>query len=235
MAYDVKQKISHPAPTRAELGLPDAAFVFCAYNNSFKIAPNIFDIWMRLLKEVPGSVLLMARTNAPAAGNLRREAQSRGIDPDRLHFAKYVADPADHLARYRTADLFLDTLPFNAQTTACDALWAGLPVLTCVGSSFVGRVATSLLSAVGLPDLITHSLKDYEALALKLARESSMLAEIKARLARNLAIHPLFDSVRFTRHVEAAFVRMWERYQRGEGPAGFAVKPQERTEAGGTC
>jgi predicted O-linked N-acetylglucosamine transferase (SPINDLY family) len=230
MAYDVKQKISHPAPTRAELGLPDAAFVFCAYNNSFKIAPDIFDIWMRLLNEVPGSVLLMARTNATAASNLRREAKSRGIDPDRLHFALYVADPADHLARYRTADLFLDTLPFNAQTTACDALWAGLPVLTCLGTSFVGRVAASLLSAVGLPEMITHSLEDYEALALKLARDPSMLAEIKARLARNLEIYPLFNIVRFTRHVEAAFMQMWERYQRGEGPAGFAVEPRDVTE-----
>jgi protein O-GlcNAc transferase len=174
--------------------------------------------------------LLMARTNATAASNLRLEAQSRGIDPDRLHFALYVADPADHLARYRTADLFLDTLPFNAQTTACDALWAGLPVLTCLGSSFVGRVAASLLSAVGLPEMITHSLEDYEALALKLARDPSMLAEIKARLARNLEVYPLFDIVRFTRHVEAAFMQMWGRYQRGEGPAGFAVEPRDRTE-----
>jgi protein O-GlcNAc transferase len=143
-----------------------------------------------------------------------------------LHFAPFVKDLADHLARYRAADLFLDTLPFNAQTTACDALWAGLPVLTCLGSTFVGRVAAGLLNAVGLPELITSSATDYEALAVKLATDAPMLAGIKAKLARNRTVYPLFDSTRFTRHVEAALIQMWQRSQQGERPISFAVEPQ---------
>jgi protein O-GlcNAc transferase len=229
LAFDSTQKISAHAPTRAELGLPETGFVFCAYNNSYKIRPAIFDIWMRLLHEVEGGVLWLLRASDATASNLRREAAARGVDSGRLIFASYVPRIEDHLARYRVADLFLDTLPFNAQTTACDALWAGLPVVTRLGETFVGRVAASVLSAVGLPELITHSADEYEALALKLAREPGLLAEFKSKLARNRATYPLFDSERFTRHMEAAYTTMWERWQRGESPQGFSVEPHRGT------
>ena len=211
-------------PTRAELGLPEAGFVFCAYNNTFKILPPAFDAWMRLLSQVPGSVLWLSGANVTAVNNLRREAMARGVDPARLCFAPFVKEISDHLARYRLVDLFLDTLPFNAHTTACDALWAGVPVLTCLGSTFVGRVAASLLSAVGLPELITNSMEEYEALALNLATDPALLAGIKAKLERHRDTHPLFDSRRFTRHVETAFTQMWQRSQRGQPPASFAVE-----------
>jgi predicted O-linked N-acetylglucosamine transferase (SPINDLY family) len=157
----------------------------------------------------------------------------RGVDPERLVFAPRVAGWKDHLARQRLADLFLDTLPYNAQITAKDALSVGLPVLTCLGGAFAGRVAASLLNAAGLPELITRSLPEYEALALKLATDRAMLADIRAKLARNRATHPLFDTDRFRRHIEAAYVTMWERHQRGEPPAGFAVPvlPRDGTAA----
>jgi predicted O-linked N-acetylglucosamine transferase (SPINDLY family) len=158
-----------------------------------------------------------------AKSNLIREAVRRGIDEKRLVFAEQVPSPSGHLARLRLADLFLDTLPYNAHSTANDALWAGLPVLTCLGNSFAGRVASSLLLAVGLPELVTESLSSYEALALKLAREPELLAAVKAKLKRNRDTHPLFNTARFTRHLEAAFTIMWERHQRGERPAAFAV------------
>jgi protein O-GlcNAc transferase len=226
LAYDTKRNISEQIPSRTELGLPEAGFVFFAYNNHYKLTPAFFDIWMRLLHAVEGSVLWLTGANATTMNNLRREAQARGADPSRLVFAPFMKRTEDHLARYRLADLFLDTLPFNAQTTACDALWAGLPVLTCRGETFVGRVAASLLHAVGLPELVTENLADYEALALKLAREPAMLAEIKAKLARNRDTFPLFDTARFTRHIEAAYTTMWETWQRGEPPRSFAVAPQ---------
>ena len=160
--------------------------------------------------------------------NLRREAERCGIDPQRLIFARKVADNADHLARQRLADLFLDTLPYNAHTTASDALWAGLPVLTCLGETFAGRVAASLLRAIGLPELITTSLDEYEALALKLASDPALLATIKSKLVQNRETYPLFNTARFTRHIEAAYITMWERYQRGEPPAAFAVGEEDR-------
>ena len=162
--------------------------------------------------------------NATAQRNLRQEAAARGIDSHRLIFAPRVA-PEHHLARHRLADLFLDTLPYNAHTTASDALWAGLPVLTCMGTTFAGRVAASLLRAIGLPELITHSLDAYQSLALQLASNPTRLGEIRQKLARNRESWPLFDTDRFRRHIEAAYVEMWERHQRGELPASFAVAP----------
>jgi predicted O-linked N-acetylglucosamine transferase (SPINDLY family) len=180
---------------------------------------------MRLLRAVEGSVLWLSGANASAMRNLRREAEARGVDATRLIFAPRLERMEDHLARHRLADLFLDTLPYNAHTTASDALWAGLPVLTCQGETFAGRVAASLLHAVGLPELVTANLADYEALALKLAREPTLLAEIKAKLARNRDTTPLFDTERFTRHIESAYVNMWERWQRGEPPQSFSVAP----------
>jgi len=160
-----------------------------------------------------------------ASRNLRREAQQRGVAPERLVFAPHMP-LEDHLARHRLADIFLDTLPYNAHTTASDALWAGLPVVTCLGSGFAGRVAGSLLDAVGLRELITDNLADYEALALKLARDKDRLAATTAELARNRQSFPLFDTDRFRRHIESAYETMWERCQRGEPAAGFAVAPR---------
>jgi predicted O-linked N-acetylglucosamine transferase (SPINDLY family) len=212
------------APTRAEEGLPESGFVFCCFNNTYKLNPWIFDIWMRLLREIPGSVLWLREENQAAGENLRREARSRGVDPARIVFARRVPALADHLARHRLADLFLDTLPYNAHTTASDALAAGLPLLTCAGSAYAGRVAGSLLRTIGLPELITGNLQDYEALALALARDRPRLADLRSRLARNLSTSPLFDTDRFRRHIEAAYTTMWEIQQRGEKPRGFAIE-----------
>jgi protein O-GlcNAc transferase len=224
-ANDSTRRIAESTPTRSELNLPETGFVFCCFNQSFKIDPTMFDIWMRLLKEVSGSVLWLKVNNATASHNLRLEAERRGVAPERLVFAPSVPLIDDHLARLRQGDLFLDTFHFNAHTTASDALWAGLPVITCLGSTYAGRVAASLNRAVGLPELITTSLEEYEALALKLAREPALLASIKAKLAHNRDTYPLFDTARFTRHIEAAYTRMWERQQSGEPPEGFAVEP----------
>ncbi|MBV8841564.1 MAG: tetratricopeptide repeat protein, partial [Bryobacterales bacterium] len=223
---DSKRRISGKTPTRAAAGLPETGFVFCAFNNSYKIAPRVFDIWMRLLHQVEGSVLWLLEGNATAVRNLRRHAETRGIAPERLVFASRLR-PEDHLARHRLADLFVDNLPYNAHTTASDALWAGLPVVTCLGASFAGRVAGSLLDAVGLPELITDNLDGYEQLALTLARDENLLAALKAKLARNRNIFPLFDTDRFRQHIESAYETMWERCQRGEPPASFTV-PQAR-------
>ena len=218
---DSKRPIAEK-PTRAGVMLPDDGFIFCCFNNSYKIAPEVFDIWMRLLDRVDGSILWLIEDNAAAAHNLRREASRRGIEADRLVFAPRVC-PAEHLARHRLADLFVDTLPYNAHTTASDALWAGVPLLTCLGSTFPGRVAASLLQAVGLTELITHSLGDYEAMALRLAQEPGLLSSLKERLAQNRDTSPLFDTKRFARHVESAYVTMWERHRRGEPPISCAI------------
>ncbi len=222
-ANDRKRAIAERTPARAQCALPARGFVFCCFNSAWKISPAMFDVWMRLLMAVDGSVLWLLHERAETQVNLRRQAAARGVDPQRLVFAGRMA-PDDHLARHRLADLFLDTLPYNAHTTASDALWAGLPVLTCRGESFAGRVAASLLCAVGLADLVTENLGAYEAMARKLADEPSLLAGLRARLERNRPDCPLFDSARFCGHIEAAFATMWERCQRGESPASFAVE-----------
>jgi predicted O-linked N-acetylglucosamine transferase (SPINDLY family) len=211
-------------PTRMAAGLPETGFVFCCFNQSHKIAPPIFDIWMRLLRQVGGSVLWLVEDDADAACNLRHEAERRGVAESRLIFAPRVKIEA-YLARMPLADLLLDTLPFNAHTTASDALWTGLPLVTCVGSAFAGRVAASILRAAGLPELITDNLADYEALALRLAGDPQRLAQIRAKLQRNRQRYPLFDTDRFRRHIESAYQTMWERHQRGDSPGGFAVAP----------
>ncbi len=221
---DSKRAISERTPSRADSKLPESDFVFCCFNKNYKIVPEVFDIWMRLLKQVEGSVLWLFEDSAAATRNLRSEAESRGVRADRLVFAAH-APLTDHLARHRLADLFLDTLPCNAHTTASDALWAGLPVLTCRGNAFPGRVAASLLRAIGLPELITDNPADYEALALKLATTPDVMADIRSRLARNRNAHPLFDIDRCRRHVESAYITMYERYQRGEPPQDFSVQP----------
>ncbi len=211
-----------PAKARAEYGLPETGFVFCCFNNNFKILPDLFKIWMRLLARVDGAVLWLMADNANAARNLAQAASEHGIAPDRLIFAPRIG-VADHLARHRAADLFLDTLPYGAHTTASDALWAGLPVITCLGSTFAGRVGASLLSAIGLPELVARSLEEYEALVLKLVRDPAALAAIKEKLARNRDTHALFDTSRFTRNLEAALITMWERHRRGEPRQGFTA------------
>ncbi len=219
---DNRRAISQHTPTRGECGLPQNAFVFCCFNNPQKITPEIFDIWMRLLRASEGSVLWLMAGNAKAAANLRLEAEKRGVAPERLIFAP-KASVADHLARHRLADLCLDTLPYNAHTTASDALWAGLPVLTCLGGTFAGRVAASLLKAIGLDALITHTLADYEALALRLARDPAYLGTLKDRLIRNRDESPLFDTQSATRHIESACQTMADIARRHEKPRSFNV------------
>ena len=203
---DTKNEVL-PPPSRAEAGLPENGFVFCCFNHNWKITAPLFDIWMRLLGKVDGSVLWLLQGNDTIRGNLRHEAEARGIDPERLIFAGRTT-PELHLARQQLADLVLDTLPYNAHTTASDALWAGLPVVTTPGKSFPARVAASILNAAGLPELIAADLASYEALALKLATDPAALAEVKAKLAQSRGTAPLFDTKRFTRNLEAAYVAL---------------------------
>jgi len=219
---DSKRSVAEDVPSRGLAGLPEDGFVFCCLNNSYKLTPQFFDVWMRLLRQVEGSVLWLLGTSEAATRNLRNEASARGVDPSRLVFAPKT-EISKHLARHRLADLFLDNLPVNAHTAASDALWVGLPVLTCIGESFVGRVAASLLSAVGLPELVTRSLDEYEALALKLATDPALIAPMRQRLEGNRKTCPLFDTDRLRRDIERAYVTMWEIARRGEPPRSFAV------------
>jgi predicted O-linked N-acetylglucosamine transferase (SPINDLY family) len=183
---------------------------------------------MRLLRAVPDSVLWLLDDNAWQKENLAHEAVARGVAPERIVFAPKLAHP-DHLGRHRLADLFLDTLPYNAHTTASDALWVGLPVLTCAGNTFAGRVAGSLLRAIGLPELVTNSREEYASLALQLARDRDLLATLRARLARNKSTHALFDTERFARNIERAYRQMWETWKEGRPPAPFWVSPPAGT------
>lgn len=221
-ANDDKRVISDKALSKAECGLPDDSFVYCCFNQAYKIAPEIFDCWMSILREVDGSVLWLFENNAAASKNLRKEAEKRGIESRRLIFATGMP-PAEHLARHRQADLFLDTLPYNAHTTASDALWAGLPVLTLAGETFASRVGASLLAAVGLPELITSTREEYVALAIALAKNRERLAAIKARLVANRLTMPLFNTAMFAKHLEAAYEMMSDRYRRGLPPDHLAI------------
>jgi len=221
---DSKRPLPDRRFTRDALGLPEMGFVFCCFNNNYKITREIFDIWMRLLNRVEASVLWLLEDNAIAAKNLRAEAQARGIAPTRLVFAKRTGF-SDHLARHQLADLFLDTLPYNAHTTASDALWAGLPVLTCMGQAFPGKVAASLLDAVGLSELITPNIEAYESLALELAVNSQKLLSLREKLAANRLTHPLFDTALFTKHIESAYASMWKQYQAGLAPQHIHIQP----------
>ena len=198
--------------TKQELGLPRDSFVFCCFNNNYKITPDVFGSWVRILKAVEASVLWLFEDNQTAAMNLQKEAKLRGLDPIRLIFAKHM-DLPEHLARHKAADLFLDTFHCNAHTTASDALWAGLPVLTCMGESFASRVAASLLYAIELPELVTKTQVDYEALAIDLATNQVKLKGIKDKLESNRLTTPLFNTALFTKHIEVAYTEMYERYQ----------------------
>ncbi|HUQ35264.1 MAG TPA: tetratricopeptide repeat protein [Aestuariivirga sp.] len=208
---DSKRPISERVFSKEELGIAGDAFVFCCFNNNYKISPEVFSSWMRILKSTGNSVLLLYLGNKKVEENLRREAQVRGVEPGRLVFAEKL--PRDeYIARFRCADLFLDTLPYNAGTTASDALWAGLPVLTCLGKAFAGRVCASILASIGLSDLITHTPGEYEALATELATQPHKLEEIRDKLKANRRTSRLFDSRRFTKNIEAAYTAMIERY-----------------------
>jgi len=220
---DRKRFISDRPFTRQELGLPEKSFVFCCFNNNFKILPATFDAWMRILKSVEGSVLWLLEDNALAADNLKKEAVKRGVDGKRLVFADRML-PSDHLARHRQADLFLDTLPYNAHTTASDALWTGLPVLTLMGESFASRVAASLLNAIGLPELIATTQEEYEATAIELAKNLQKLLAIKQKLANNRLRTPLFDTPLFTKNIETAYIKMHERYLGGLEPDHISIQ-----------
>ncbi len=213
-ANDSRRQIAKEGHTRSDWQLPGEGFVFCCFNNNFKIRPATFAIWLRILARVENSVLWLLEDNPLAAQNLRQEAANGGVDPGRLVFARRTS-PAQHLARQRAADLFLDTLPYNAHTTASDALWAGLPVLTLAGQSFAARVASSLLHAVGLPELVTSTPAEYEALAVRLAGDPELLRQMREKLARNHEAPPLFDTARFAKHLEAGFAEMHERHLAG--------------------
>jgi predicted O-linked N-acetylglucosamine transferase (SPINDLY family) len=213
-------------PSRADAGLPAKGFVFCNFNNAYKLTPETFDSWMRILNQVEGSVLWLLESPAPYAANLRREAEARGVAGDRLLFAPVL--PADqHFARLQLADLFLDGLPYNAHTTASDALWAGVPLITRKGATFPGRVAASLLAAIGLSELVTDSAEGFEALAVKLASDPKALKKLRDKLGKNKSKTALFDTDRFRKNIEAAYTRMWESWLAGEKPKGFAVKAQD--------
>ncbi len=219
---DGRRAIAPDVPSRAACGLPDTGLVFCCFNNTYKITPALFDIWMRLLDAVPDSVLWLFEANETARDNLHYEAGGCGIDPGRIIFAPKLP-LAEHLARHRHADLFLDTLPYNAHTTASDALWAGVPVITCPGETFPSRVAASLVTAVGLPELATGSLAEYEALALALAQDPARLADLKARLAAARTTAPLFDAAAYTTGLEAAYQRMHDLRCAGQPPQAITV------------
>jgi protein O-GlcNAc transferase len=224
-ANDSTRPISPEIPSRNDLGLPDHGFVFCCFNKSYKIAAPMFDVWTRLLARVPDSVLWLSDMTEPVHDNLRRAAATRGIDPSRLIFAPRTRRMEDHLARHGAADLFLDTLPYNAHATASDALWAGLPVVTCAGTAFASRVGASMLKAAGVPELVTDGLEGYEALALRLAGDPSLLSSIRRKLETDRRTCPLFDSDRFRRHIEGAYSTMWDIHRRGESPRSFRVEP----------
>ncbi|MGE5537264.1 MAG: tetratricopeptide repeat protein [Gemmatimonas sp.] len=221
---DSRRPSAAPPPSRSDAGLPDRGFVFCSFNQTFKTLPTVFDIWMRLLRAIDGSVLWLLDPGKAAAANLRREAQARGVAGERIVFAPRVASDR-HLARHAVADLFLDTLPYNAHVTASDALWAGLPIVTCPGRTFAARVCGSLLSAAGVPELVARSLADYEDLALRLARDPSALGAIRRRLVENRATCRLFDTDRLRRHIEAAYEIMWRRTKTRLPPQAFSVPP----------
>jgi predicted O-linked N-acetylglucosamine transferase (SPINDLY family) len=221
---DARRSAAARTPSRTDAGLPPEGVIYCCFNNSAKLSPATFDLWMRVLRDVPGSVLWLFADHPILQANLRKEAQARGIEAQRLVFAPVVPYP-EHLARLQLADVFLDTLPFNAGTTASDALWAGVPVVTRSGEAFAARMAGSLLHAIGMPELITSTPEDYVALAVRLGSDPAYLAATKAKLAANRATQPLFDTERFRKHIEAAYVAMWERVQRGEPPEHLTIAP----------
>ena len=224
---DRQRTIAPWHPTRQECAIPAGGLLFASFNKTYKINPTLFDIWMRIVRATPESLLWLWESNPHAAANLRREAEARGVNGARLLFAPFLPSP-QHLARYRLVDLVLDTFPCNAHTTGSDALWAGCPMVTCAGETFASRVAGSLLYNVGLPELITYSLEEYEQLILALAQDPARLAAIRHRLQANLPTAPLFDTPRYARGLEAAYEAMWNRLQAGLSPDHIDVSPMDR-------
>ena len=214
--------IGDTVPSRAEVGLPESGFVYCCFNNPYKVMPETFSVWMRILQAVPDSVLWLLKDEPETEANLKRQASIAGVDASRLIFAERRSIP-EHLARHMLADLFLDTLPYNAHTTTSDALWTGLPVLTCMGQSFASRVAASLLNACGLTELITESRADYEKLAIELACHPTKLATIRTKLIANRDKHPLFDTVRYAKNLETAFETIIRLANDKKPPESFTV------------
>lgn len=210
-------------PTRGQAGLPAHGFVFCAFTRAHKINPTMFEVWMRLVRAIPGSVLWLRAMSERAEANLKRRAGELGVDGNRVVFAPHLPNTAEHLSRQSLADLYLDTLPYNAHSTARDALWAGVPVVTCTGRGFASRVAASALAAVGLPELITPSLEAYARCALELAQDPRALHTLRSRLMQRGGL-PLFDTGRYTAQLEAAYLRMHERASRGESAAAFSIE-----------
>ena len=221
LVTDTKREVSSTTPTRQDCGLPGDGMIFCSFNQLHKITPDIFEVWMNLLKSNDRIVLWLWESNRFAPENLRREAASRGVDPSRIVFAPDLPQE-EHLARYRLADLVLDTFPYNGHTTTADALWLGCPVLTCAGETFASRVAGSVLRAAGLPELITGSLEEYQHLALELANNPDRLVSYRQQLEEHRDTMALFDCGRFAGHIEQAFGRMWELHQSGKPPEGFS-------------
>ncbi len=224
-AQDDTLSISEDIPSRPELGLPDSGFVFCAINNTYKITPSEFDIWMRLLQNVDDSVLWLLESNKWAKANLLKEANARGIVSERLVFAQKVSHEK-YLAQFQKADLYLDTFNYNAGATASNALWAGLPVITKLGNGYTARMAGSLLASLGLPELITTKETEYEELALKLATNPEQLASIKQKLAVNRSSKPLFNTELFTKHLEDGYQKAYQRYFDGKEPEAIYVPEQ---------
>jgi predicted O-linked N-acetylglucosamine transferase (SPINDLY family) len=218
MPFDSRYLIADRTFTRNELGFPADAFVYCCFNNSFKITPIIFDCWMRILRRTENGVLWLSQANPAAVANLRKEASRRGVDARRLIFAERMDSLPEHLARLRAADLFLDTFPYNAHATAIDALWAGLPILTYAGEGFASRVAASLLRAIGTPELIASSLSVYEVIAGELASDSPRLGQIRQTMEHNRATAPLFDTARYIKDLEAAYEVVYDRHHLGAAP-----------------
>jgi protein O-GlcNAc transferase len=230
---DARRPLPTSALNRADLGLPAQGFVFCCFNNLYKIAPVVYAVWMQLLRRVEGSVLWLLEGTKTGMRNLRAAAAAQGIAPERILFAPHI-ELARHLERYRHADLFLDTTPCNAHTTASDALWMAVPVLTLAGRTFASRVASSLLQAVGLERLCASSLEDYAALALRLAQTPAELAALKAHLERGRSTFSLFDTAAYCRQLEAAYGEIHARYQRGEPPASILVQADCRVSVRGS-
>jgi predicted O-linked N-acetylglucosamine transferase (SPINDLY family) len=224
MVNDTKKNLSNRLFTRAEVGLPANGFVFCCFNNHYKITPNIFIGWMRILKAVEGSVLWLTEGNNTAISNLKKEAKKNGVDENRIIFASRLTLREDHLNRIQLADLFIDTLPYNAHATTSDALQVGLPVLTCIGNSFASRVAASLINSVNLPELISNTQEQYESLAMELATHPEKLKTIKKKLNNNLPESPLYDTPLYAQHLESAYSMMYDRYQKGLDPDYIYVK-----------
>jgi predicted O-linked N-acetylglucosamine transferase (SPINDLY family) len=222
-ANDRKREVGAVRTERRAWGLPEHGLVFCCFNNSYKLSPEIFDIWMRLLVSARGSVLWLLSANELVETNLRAEAVRRGVDAERLRFAPIVSPP-EHLERYRHADLFLDTVPCNAHTTASDALWCGLPVLTCCSDTFASRVAGSLLITSGLDELVTSSLDEYEQTALSLAAAPDRLKDLRQKIERERDVNPLFDLPKLAGAIEAAYEKMWQGWLSGERPQAFSIE-----------